>query len=157
MKMIFTRIRMKTLAAVSVCVFALAAGVGTITPAFAQSGPYVIKSATGNWVLDGNADGDIYVSTPNGGAYQDWYLNGSTLESAGTGRCLDSNANGDVYSLGCNGGNYQNWIFYANGWIKDAQTGRCLNAGWFGVTTQFCTTDRGVVPASQVWTFLAYG
>src|SRR5262245_21137600 len=55
-----------------------------------------------------------------------------TWQNTATGRCLDSNYGGSVYTLGCNGGNCQNWVQWAGPYgdfVKDNQTGLCLDGG----------------------------
>ncbi|OXA39548.1 Actinohivin [Folsomia candida] len=103
------------------------------------------------WRLDSNADGSVYISTPNNGAYQLWNWNNDlTITDAATGLCLDSNGYYvNTVTATCNGGNYQKWRGGPNmGQVYNVATNLCLVVNKFhlwpyppiwSVQTQCCS------------------
>ena len=76
--------------------------------------PYFLKNEATGFVLDSNANMQVYTSNLNGGAYQHWSLEDAgngfyVLQDEATGFVLDSNANMQVYTGSSNGGAYQHW------------------------------------------------
>ena len=77
-------------------------------------GTYFLKNQATGFVLDSNADKNVYTGDLNGGAFQHWQVedagNGfSVLKNQATGFVLDSNADKNVYTGDLNGGAFQHW------------------------------------------------
>lgn len=88
-------------------------------------------------VTGGNsADGTrIQLYTCNGGASQQWTVDGTTLRALG--KCMDvvngGTADGGAVQLGtCNGATSQNWSAGANGSVVNTKSGKCLDANGAG-------------------------
>jgi hypothetical protein len=99
----------------------------------------------------------------NGGAGQQWVYNAGQLQVYGTPTmCLDAqaqtlDANGTVVQIWpCNGGSNQQWIVESDGTLRNADSGRCLdatNAGTAnGTLLQLWDCNGG---AQQQWTVAA--
>ncbi|MGI5500661.1 glycosyl hydrolase family 18 protein [Lentzea sp. CA-135723] len=71
----------------------------------------------------------VQLYTCNGTNAQQWSRNGNTLRALG--KCLDASgtANGAVTQLwDCTGSGNQNWTLESNGQLRNAASGRCLDA-----------------------------
>jgi lysophospholipase L1-like esterase len=91
----------------------------------------------------------------SGGANQRWSVTGQTLRALG--KCLDSPTNATAGAKAqlwdCHGGTNQNWTLNANGTIRNAQSGLCLDVSGNATTNGSpvilwtCTAA-----ANQLWT-----
>jgi serine/threonine-protein kinase len=82
--------------------------------------PYIIKNEATGFVLDSNADKQVYTGNPNGGAFQHWQLQDAgngfwVIRDEATGFVLDSNADMQAYTGSPNGGAFQRWQFVGTG------------------------------------------
>ena len=82
--------------------------------------PYIIKNEATGFVLDSNADKQVYTGNSNGGAFQHWQLQDAgngfwVIQDEATGFVLDSNADKQAYTGSPNGGAFQRWQFVGTG------------------------------------------
>nr|MDT0659168.1 ricin-type beta-trefoil lectin domain protein [Micromonospora sp. DSM 115978] len=107
-------------------------GGGTTTPPPATTGTFV--SAASGRCLDVPQGNTANGTQPiiwdcNGGANQQWSVNGQALQALG--KCLDApldaTAGARVQLWDCNGGTNQQWTLNANGTITGRQSGLCLD------------------------------
>lgn len=121
---------------------------------------FIINAAT-YLALDSNTAGSAYILSPNWGAYQRWYLSGSSLNAVyihdlATGRVLDSNSGGSVYTSPYGIGNsYQQWkVFWdtANLFrIQNVATSRYLNRVQPSNTLSTITIDGSYIAQNIRW------
>lgn len=108
-------------------------GGGTTTPTTPPAGSTLVSAASGR-CLDVPSSSTTNGTQPviwdcNGGTNQRWTVNGQTLQALG--KCLDApvgaTAGAKAQLWDCNGGTNQQWTLGADGTVRGAASGLCLD------------------------------